>query len=329
MICRTDVPPLGTLRIASPEDASRISVVATAAFRYSPLFAWERPNHEQYPEDTIASYHTQFLHQIQSDDHVVLVQEDAYMQDENREIASIVPDNTGWTAPKAGDQVIVAVISIKLEPGSTCKGVLKSKNGKEVAFKRISSITFWATLRPQQLHILSHFLTIMRFPGSYLTAPQSLGRDLNRRHYDDWGTISAAARKKNKVHNDSIISMIVVHPAYWRRGHGTRLATWARDLSIKTKAPQCVSAAPMSQRLLMSLGYKRIDVIVAEGDEDDPRGVQTLLLRFGRENRGGLDGRQLLRWILMFARATFSKVVELTKRTLGRMRTQGNDKGAW
>ncbi|KAK4171312.1 hypothetical protein QBC36DRAFT_340206 [Triangularia setosa] len=278
-----DFPPLGTLRIASPADALRISIVATAAFRYSPLFDWERPDHAKYPEDTLESYHTQFLNAIQSDDHIVLVQEDAYLGNENHKTTAIIPDGTGGTTPKAGDGVIVAVISIKLDPNSPHKGKLKNNKG---------------------LH---------------LTAPENPGRDLNQRRYDEWGTLSVAARKKNKAHKDSIISMIVVHPAYWRRGHGTRLATWARDLAIKDRVPQCVSAAPMSQCLFISLGYRRLDEIVARGDEDDPRGAKTLLLEFGCEYRGGLCKRRLLRWIIMVAKDSLMGLVGLTQRTLGRV----------
>ncbi|KAK4658187.1 hypothetical protein QC762_204540 [Podospora pseudocomata] len=288
-----DFPPLGHLRIASPDDVPRISVVATAAFRYSPLFEWERPNHAKYPEDTIESYRAQFLDAIQSDDHIVLVREDAYLCDENNKTAAIIPDNTGWTAPKAGERVIVGVISIKLDPGSPHVGKLKNNN------------------------------------GCYLATPHSLNRDLNQRHYDEWGLLSATAKRKNRVHRHSTISMIVVHPAYWRRGYGTQLATWARDLSRMDRIPQCVSAAPMSQCLFMSLGFREIDAIVAEGDKDDPRGVKTLLLEFGREYRGELYQHLILRWIVKVTKDSLVGLVRWTQRRLNRMQVQGNEKGVW
>src|SRR3954468_12927630 len=44
-------PCRGTLRVAGPDDILRIVIVATAGFRYSPLFCWERPYHAEYPED--------------------------------------------------------------------------------------------------------------------------------------------------------------------------------------------------------------------------------------------------------------------------------------
>ncbi|KAK3321788.1 hypothetical protein B0H66DRAFT_552665 [Apodospora peruviana] len=53
------------------------------------------------------SYHTQFLSSIKSDDFVVLVQEDAYLPDDNDKTSAIIPDNNGWAAPETGDQVVL------------------------------------------------------------------------------------------------------------------------------------------------------------------------------------------------------------------------------
>jgi hypothetical protein len=74
--------------------------------------------------------------------------------------------------------------------------------------------------------------------------------------------------------------MIVVHPAYWKRGNGTAMMKWARDLSEIDKVPQCVSATPMSEGPFVSLGFQQICRIPAEGDEDDPEGVSTALLEY-------------------------------------------------
>ncbi|KAK3345823.1 hypothetical protein B0T25DRAFT_550451 [Lasiosphaeria hispida] len=68
--------------------------------------------------------------------------------------------------------------------------------------------------------------------------------------------------------------MLVVHPAYWKRGHGIQLATWPGDLSVLDKVSQCVSSATMSQSLFTSLAYRQVGFISAEGDEDDPEGVE-------------------------------------------------------
>lgn len=74
--------------------------------------------------------------------------------------------------------------------------------------------------------------------------------------------------------------MIVVHPAYWRRGHGTALMHWAKDLSVLDRIKQCVSAVPKSEPYFLNLGFQLICPIVAEGDEDDGEGVRTVLLEY-------------------------------------------------
>jgi hypothetical protein len=120
------LPSLGSLRVAAPADVLRIGIVATAGFKYSPLFRWERPHHEQYPGDTLLSYCTQFQNAIQSED----FQEDAYDANENEKTEAVIPGNNGWEPPKAGSNVVVGVISVKLDPDSTRRGQLKNRNGE-------------------------------------------------------------------------------------------------------------------------------------------------------------------------------------------------------
>lgn len=79
----------------------------------------------------------------------------------------------------------------------------------------------------------------------------------------------------------------------------------------------------------MSLGFREIDAIVAEGDKDDPRGVKTLLLEFGREYRGEPYQHLILRWIVKVTKDSLVRLVRWTQRTLNRMQVQGNEKGVW
>ena len=76
------------------------------------------------------------------------------------------------------------------------------------------------------------------------------------------------------------MSMLVVHPAYWRHGHGTKLCQWAVDLSRADNVKQCVSAAGMGYKMYAKLGYKDVCKIVAKGDEDDPEGIFTNLMEY-------------------------------------------------
>ena len=177
----SSVPPLGELRLAVPSDLFRIAIVAAAAFRYSPLFRWERPYHKQYSGDTLLSYQTQFKSAMQNDEFAVLVVEDNYRPDESNATEAIIPLHNGWQAPGKDTKVIVGVASIKLEPSSKHRGQFKNPNGR---------------LRCPQRSI------IIADDGKCISAteipslPHNLGRDLNRKHYDAWGSKVGAAKEK-------------------------------------------------------------------------------------------------------------------------------------
>ena len=89
------IPEPGNLRLGVPSDILRIGIIATAAFRYSPLFQWERPHHEEFPEDTLLSYRSQFQAVMQSDESIILVAEDLYKPDENDLTEAIIPFSNG------------------------------------------------------------------------------------------------------------------------------------------------------------------------------------------------------------------------------------------
>lgn len=152
-------PAFGSLRLATPLDVLRIGIVATAGFRYSPLFRWERPHHKNFPQDTILSYRTQFASAIKDEDYVVLVAEDHYLPDEGSKTEATIPSDNGWTPPEQGQRVVVGVVSIKLEPTSKHKGQFQSD-------------------------------------GEFPDFPPNEGRDLNRAHYDGWGDESENCEKK-------------------------------------------------------------------------------------------------------------------------------------
>ena len=61
------------------------------------------------------------------------------------------------------------------------------------------------------------------------------------------------------------MEMVVVHPAYWRRGHGGRLVRWGIDLANLDKVCQGVIAAEMGKSLYLSLGYEELEDLHLEG----------------------------------------------------------------
>lgn len=73
---------------------------------------------------------------------------------------------------------------------------------------------------------------------------------------------------------------LVVHPAYWRRGHGEALVRWSLALADADGIKQGVSATPMGVKLYERLGYKPVDECVVPGDEDDAEGCKTVMCRY-------------------------------------------------
>ena len=124
------LPRLGMLRVATPPDVLRIGIVATAGFRHTEQFIWERPRHQQYPQDTILFFREEFADFMKSPEHIVLVAFDKYEADESNKTAAVIPPDNGFTPPEAGEQVIVAVGCWKLEPGSKRKGRFQNKTGE-------------------------------------------------------------------------------------------------------------------------------------------------------------------------------------------------------
>lgn len=108
-------PQLGALRLATLRDVPRIATVATAGFYYSPVFAWERRYHSQYPMDTFQSYSKMFADIILDPRYVALVVEDAYDPAEGDRIAATLAPDREMPPAQRGDSVVVGVASWEFE----------------------------------------------------------------------------------------------------------------------------------------------------------------------------------------------------------------------
>lgn len=118
MDCVSAAPPLGPLRLTGIHDVPRIAAVATAGFYYSPVFAWERRFHAEFPQDTFQSYEKMFADAITNPQYIVLVATDTYDPTEDSKTEAIIqPDAPGLIA-HPGDTVIVGAATWKLQPGS-------------------------------------------------------------------------------------------------------------------------------------------------------------------------------------------------------------------
>jgi hypothetical protein len=83
----------------------------------------------------------------------------------------------------------------------------------------------------------------------------------------------------------SSMNIVVVHPAYWRRGHGTNLVRWGMRLTDEDQTTQGVISADMGTKLYMALGFEKICDVHIAGDDRTPEGVTNGILRYGAESK--------------------------------------------
>lgn len=100
--------------------------------RVFPVFDWERPYLNDYPEGIWSSYCAAFTNCIVDPGFVVLVAEDEYDPEEGNKTIAKLPPQGDPDEGKEKQQVIAAVVSWKLEPGSKRKGQFQHPDGKLV-----------------------------------------------------------------------------------------------------------------------------------------------------------------------------------------------------
>jgi N-acetylglutamate synthase-like GNAT family acetyltransferase len=76
------------------------------------------------------------------------------------------------------------------------------------------------------------------------------------------------------------MEMLVVHPAYWHRGHGTRLVRWGMKLADIDKVKQGVIAATIGSEFCASLGWKKLEDLTIEGDDITPQGLNIQIMDY-------------------------------------------------
>ena len=108
------------LATASLEDLDRISIVAAAAFFWSPTFRFQRPRYNEFPTDTIASYWTEYEAAIRDPARVVLIAEDVLELDETDHVYEAL--RSAHRPFNLGLEGIVGVCSTNLKSNSCYTG---------------------------------------------------------------------------------------------------------------------------------------------------------------------------------------------------------------
>ncbi|KAH8804576.1 hypothetical protein F5884DRAFT_859200 [Xylogone sp. PMI_703] len=247
-------PPFGDLQLASLSDLPRIGVVAAAGFKHSQVFEFTRPYHDQYPGDTIKDYQHIFRRQILDPEWIVLIRQDVFDSKEDENEISIGERNghseSAGSSRAPMKKVIVGVCSWKLEKKSRKKG------GFQPLFYGLG-FDDMATQR-----------------NCY---PKWKPRDTN---LERLCRVDHAIEdvEKEYFRHACMLKMIVVHPTYWRRGHGSALANWGASLIAIDNVDQGVIASRMGDTLFTNLGFEHVGYFHIEGDKEAPDGIDLAIL---------------------------------------------------
>ncbi|MCJ1448074.1 MAG: hypothetical protein MMC23_008587 [Stictis urceolatum] len=236
-------PPLPAgVRLALPSDIPRLGLLFVASFHYSPNMKWARPLYPKFPEDTIAWYTTESRKFLLDPKYITLVATDAFDPDERSKTDAHFPDGvkTMLGDVKPGEQVPVAIGV--WEVGSERGRAWREAEGRVLEGKEL--------------------------PGK----PELLFRDRHQGHYDTLKEkVMASYEKwfKGLVELD----MLATHPAYWGRGHGSKLVRWGLEYSRLNGVGQGVVGPPMGMRVYLKSGFVLKDKMTWDGDEITPEGL--------------------------------------------------------
>jgi hypothetical protein len=114
-------PSVEGVRLATPDDLDRISIVAAAAFFSSPTFKFQRVHYRKFPSDTIASYFVQYEKAMRDPACVVLVAEDVIDEDESKHVYDALRESFKPVALRQRGIVGVCSIQLKSESAYTHK----------------------------------------------------------------------------------------------------------------------------------------------------------------------------------------------------------------
>ena len=74
--------------------------------------------------------------------------------------------------------------------------------------------------------------------------------------------------------------MLVVHPAYWQRGHGTKLMAWGQELAKLDGVKRGVFAAKMGEKMYLSMHFKKLDDVNATDADNHEQKISVGVLEY-------------------------------------------------
>jgi len=145
------------------------------------------------------------------------------------------------------------------------------------------------------IYRLELYLTYL-LVGTFPELPESLHRDVDSGRAAKVEPLAEEAEKRSVLchaalvlasltvgryfHDIATMERTVVHPAYWRRGHGGRLTAWGTGLANIDHVNQGVLATTMGAALFKHAGFGHLSSVHIEGDAENPKGLTIEVLRY-------------------------------------------------
>lgn len=236
------LPP--STRPALPSDIPRLGLLFVSSFHYSPNTKWYRPHYPQYPEDMLAQYTAWSATYLQDPQYITLVTTDAFIPSERSKTEAHFPPGVTTCLGEevqAGDQVPVTIAIWKV-------GTERGRAWRRGAGKILEGAVFPA-------------------------APELKMRDWHQGHAEAMLGIEREAKERCGFDRLVELDMLVTHPAYWGRGHGSRMVRWGLEYSRLNGVGQGVTGPPMGMRVYLKEGFVEREKMVWAGDEVSPEGL--------------------------------------------------------
>lgn len=265
-----ELPPFPpAVRLARPNDIARLSIVAYTGASTTQEHRWIRPYANQYPEDTLNDWQNHLSGCIAKDGWILLVAEDIL---DPKEIsipcttmpADKQPSSQAVKLAIKEDKVIVGFALFHLRPKNIWTGRFRVSGASLV----LRSDTFPART---DLH-----LTL----GTLHETQQSQRRDVDEDHESSYWKTTKLAEVDHFNDCGMTLESLIVHPLYWRRGHGARLVQSGVRLARLDGAALGVVATRLGVPLYQKLGFVEVDHFRIEGDELNPEGVEGKLMKY-------------------------------------------------
>ena len=83
------------------------------------------------------------------------------------------------------------------------------------------------------------------------------------------------------------MEVVVVHPAYWGRGHGSSLVKWGMHLADLDHIKQGVVATRLGAKLYSRLGFSTLSYLHLDGDDQDREELTLSVMQYNPEKNKG------------------------------------------